>query len=126
MDRVACNVVALTCAASAGVHAALTPEHLGEEPLLGIGFAVAAVCLLTSALAFARDEVPAVAAPATSLLLVAVMAAYVISRTVGLPLPDAEVEPLDVVGVATQVIQASGLVALLAVSHHTRRKESLI
>jgi drug/metabolite transporter (DMT)-like permease len=125
MDRVAANAVAVACAASAGVHVALTPHHLEEDPLLGIGFAVAAVCLFAGALAFTRDEVPWIAAPAVAVLLAALMTAYAISRSVGLPLPGAEVEPLDVVGIATQAIQSAGLLALVALSHHTRRKESL-
>jgi drug/metabolite transporter (DMT)-like permease len=91
MERIAGNVVGLACAASAGVHAALTPAHLEEAPLLGIGLAVAAVCLLTGALAFSREEAPTGAVPAVSVLLIA----------------------------------ATGLLALVAVSHHIRRKESL-
>jgi drug/metabolite transporter (DMT)-like permease len=125
MDRVARNAVALTCASSAGVHAALTPHHLEEDPLLGAGFAVAAVCLLAGALAFTRDVVAPITAAAVSVLLVALMTAYVVSRTAGLPLPGAAVEPLDAVGMTTQAIQAGALLALLAVSHQNRRKESV-
>jgi len=107
------------------VHAALTPHHLEEIPLLGIGFGVAAVCLFAGALRFTRDEVSSLAAVAVALLLVALIAAYAVSRTVGLPLSHTEVEPLDVVGIATQAIQVGGLAALLAATHHIRRKESL-
>src|SRR5215213_3469350 len=123
MDRVAGNVVVLACAASAGVHAALTPHHLEESAWLGAGFAVAAVALFAGALRFTADEVSATEAVAVALLLVALIAAYAVSRSAGLP-PSGEVEPVDVVGMATQAIQAGGLVALLAATQRTRRKES--
>jgi hypothetical protein len=124
MDRVAGNVVVLACAASAGVHAALTPHHLEESAWLGAGFAVAAVALFAGALRFTADEVSTVEAVAVALLLVALIAGYAVSRSAGLP-PSGEVEPVDVVGMATQAIQAGGLVALLAATQRTRRKESL-
>jgi hypothetical protein len=112
------NVVAACCAASAGVHAALVPEHLEEHAVLGTGFAVAAVLSFASALAFsARRAASPLAAPATALLLVALIGAYALSRTVGLTLIGAEVEHVDAVGVVTQVVQVGGLAAALVLTN---------
>jgi len=110
--------VAACCAASAGVHAALVPEHLEENAVLGTGFAVAAVLLFASTLAFSRGRgVSPLAAPATALLLVALICAYVLSRTIGLTFIGAEVEALDGMGVSTQVIQAVALAAAIALTN---------
>ena len=114
VDAGARNALTVCCAASAGVHAALVPEHLGENTILGTGFALAAVCLFASTLAFAGTRAPSsAAAPATALLLVALISAYAISRAAGLPLIGAEVEEVDAVGLTTQVLQAAGLAAAL-------------
>jgi hypothetical protein len=125
MDRVVDrNAVALACAASAGVHAALAPEHLEESAVLGAGFAIAAVCLLAAAVAFAAKPVPApIAAPLTAALLVALIAAYVVSRTAGLPVPGGEVEPIDGIGVATQAVQIAGLAGALRLIHHPQERK---
>src|SRR3954453_19100407 len=118
LELTARNVVAACCAVSAGVHAALVPEHLGEDVLLGTGFAVAAVLLFGSPRAFSgRRPVLAGAPLATALLLVALMVAYVLSRPVGLPFVGTEVEPFDAVGVATQVVQAVALAAAIALTN---------
>ena len=118
LELTARNVVAVCCAASAGVHAALVPEHLHENALLGAGFAVAAVLLFTSALAFSgHPAVSPLTAPATALLLGALIAAYALSRTVGLPVIGGEVEAVDGVGVATQVVQAVALAAAIALTN---------
>jgi hypothetical protein len=118
LELTARNVVAACCAASAGVHAALVPEHLDENALLGTGFAVAAVLLFASTLAFCGGRAASpLAAPATAVLLVALIGAYALSRTVGLTLIGAEVETVDGIGVATQVVQAVGLVAAIALTN---------
>jgi hypothetical protein len=118
LELTARNVVAACCAASAGVHAALVPEHLHENALLGTGFAVSAVLLFVSTLAFSgRRVAPPLAASATALLLVALIGAYVLSRTVGLTFIGAETEAVDGVGVATQVIQALALAAAIALTN---------
>lgn len=118
LELTARNVVAACCAASAGVHAALVPEHLDENALLGAGFAVAAVLLFASTLAFSGHRAASpLAAPATALLLVALIAAYALSRTVGLTFIAAEVETVDGIGVATQVVQAVALGAAIALTN---------
>lgn len=118
MELTARNVVAACCAASAGVHAALVPEHLDENALLGTGFALAAILLFASTLTFSgyRAASP-LAAPATALLLVALIVAYALSRTVGLPIIGAEVEAVDGIGVATQVLQAVALAAAVTLTN---------
>jgi hypothetical protein len=118
MDRlVARNALVVTCAASAGVHAALVPEHLKENAVLGGGFAVAAVCLFASAATFARARAAdRLAAPATGVLLIGLIVAYVVSRTVGLPVGDGEVEAVDAFGVTTQIAQLVGLAAAVLLS----------
>jgi hypothetical protein len=118
LELTARNVVAACCAASAGVHAALVPEHLDENAVLGTGFGVAAVLLFSSTLAFSgRRAASRLAAPATAVLLVALIGAYALSRTVGLPFIAAEVEAVDGVGVATQVVQAAALAAAIALTN---------
>jgi hypothetical protein len=117
VDAGARNALAVCCAASAGVHAALVPEHLAENTILGTGFALAAVCLFASTLAFAGTRAPSpAAAPATALLLVALISAYVVSRTAGVPLIGTEVEEVDAVGLTTQALQAAGLAAALVLT----------
>jgi drug/metabolite transporter (DMT)-like permease len=112
------NVVAACCAASAGVHAALVPEHLEENALLGTGFAVAAVLLFASTLALSGHRAASpLFAPAIALLLVALVGAYGLSRTVGLTFIGAEVEAVDGVGVATQVVQVVALAAAIALTN---------
>jgi hypothetical protein len=94
------------------------PEHLEENAVLGTGFAGAAVLLFASATAFTgRRPLGPLAPPAAAVLLVAVICAYVTSRTTGLTLIGAEVEKLDAVGLVTQVLQAAGLGAALVLTN---------
>ena len=109
------------CAFSAGTHIALAPEHLGESALLGLSFLVAAVLLVALGLgAFTRPRslrLPLLIA----LLSAALIAAYIASRSVGLPILHPESEPVDVVGVTTK---AAELVAL-TLSLHLYRKNAV-
>jgi hypothetical protein len=95
------------CAASAGVHAALVPEHLDESIPLGVAFIVSAVALVLVALVVRspRHDVWGPILAATVLAMTAT--AYVLSRTVGLPLlidtPEA-VDPLGVLTAAAEVV----------------------
>jgi uncharacterized membrane protein (UPF0136 family) len=107
---IARNLVMAACALSAGVHAGLVPEHLSEDPKLGVAFALSAVLLVALVLALVRSDQPA---PLAALLLGVLILSYGMSRTVGLPLAREHTEPFDALGVVTQAVQAVGLVAAL-------------
>src|SRR4029453_17905735 len=98
------------CAFSAGAHIALAPKHLVESAALGLGFLAAAALLLALGLgAYTRPHsvrIPLLIA----LLSAALIAAYIASRSVGLPILHPEPEPMDAVGVTTK---AAELVALI-------------
>jgi len=104
-------LLALALASSAGVHAALVPGHASATPLLGALFALSAVLL--AALTVGVTRAPgAVALGAAALVLAVLLVAYVAARFVALP-PLTHSEPVDVVGVATKLIEAGGLVLAL-------------
>jgi hypothetical protein len=107
------NVVVIACALSAGIHAGLVPAHLGASRPLGIAFAVSATALLWAAASLAAAPEPRARAAGAAVILGALIAAYTASRTVGLPLLGAHVEPVDPVGLVTQVVQAAGACAAL-------------
>ena len=104
------SVVALGCAVSAGVHAALVPEHLREAPQLGVAFVVATGLLLAAAIGVAIRPGDARAARAAQVLLVGLLAGYLASRTAGIPLLEPRREPADALGLATKAVE---LLALL-------------
>ena len=114
--RFAVDVVVSAAAVSAGAHAALVPEHLREAPQLGIAFIVSAVLLLAAAgVATLSDSSSAMAA--TALLFAGLIAAYVASRTTGIPWLQPDAEPADAVGLATKVVGASGFFFALKLIH---------
>ena len=98
------------CAFSAGTHIALAPEHLSESTPLGLSFLGAAALLIALGLgAFARPRsmrLPLLIA----LLSATLIATYIASRSVGLPILHPEPEPVDAVGVTNK---AAELVALI-------------
>lgn len=105
------KLLVLTLASSAGIHAALAPTHAAEGPLLGVMFALSALCL--AAIAMRIDRAPAAAAlTAATLLLAGLLAAYVATRFVALA-PLTHPEPVDLLGVTTKLIEAGGLVLAL-------------
>jgi hypothetical protein len=78
------DVVILSCAVSAGIHAALVPDHFDEGAGPGIGFVLATVLLSVLAVALTRS-------PSQPVLLAAVVVfaglivAYVVVLVAGLP-----------------------------------------
>jgi hypothetical protein len=107
------TVVVTACAVSAGVHAGLVPSHLAESRALGIAFAISTVALLWAAASVAGADEPRVPCALAAALLAGFIAAYAASRTIGLPLLEPHAEPLDAVGLVTQVVQGAGLLTAL-------------
>ena len=105
------RLLALALASSAGVHGALVPAHASAEPLLGALFALSA--LLLAGLTVGVTQAPgAVVFGAAALLLAPLLVAYIAARFVALP-PLTHSEPVDLLGVATKLIEAAGLVLAL-------------
>lgn len=95
-------VLALTAGLA---HVPVTPTHLQEAPYIGVLFILLTVaCVLLAALLLIADSV-AVWATVGGICLLAV-AAYIISRTIGLPLMADDIgnwlDPLGVVSVLTE------------------------
>jgi hypothetical protein len=107
----AARLLVLLLAASAGVHATLAPVHAAESPLLGALFALSALGLAGVALSI--DRVPGRAPPAIAVLLLgSVLGAYAATRVASLP-PLTHREPVDALGAATKLVEATGLVLAL-------------
>lgn len=116
-------VLALALFGAGWIHLSLTGEHLGEDTLLGIGFALAALAQLTLAVASVRTSRNSI-----YLLSVAVnvglMILYAYNAIVGLPLGDSghvhgdgpvsislgRGEPVDLYGIACEALQALAIV----------------
>lgn len=108
-------VLVSVCAVSAGIHAALVPEHLHEGgPLLGGAFALSALALVVVAVLARR----AVRDPWAVWLAIGALAAnvvaYVLSRTTGLPVLIPDPEEVDLLGVATTLAEVVGIAAGVA------------
>ncbi|HEX5087834.1 MAG TPA: hypothetical protein VFV89_08500 [Nocardioides sp.] len=102
--------VAMVCAASAGVHAALVPAHLQEGPLIGAAFGLSVLLLAAAALGVRTSPGPAYRIAA---VLLGVSGCYLLSRTTGIPLLIPEPEPVDVLGTVTSLAEVAAAVAVL-------------
>ena len=113
------ELLIVACAVSAGVHAALVPEHLEESTAAGGGFVAATVLLaaLAVALTFRPDDrLVAIAAAAT---FVGLLVSYALATTSGMPLLMPTPEPVDGLALATKGVEVLGLAAaLLAFTPH--------
>jgi hypothetical protein len=115
------DVVIVACAISAGVHAALAPEHFDESTAMGIGFLGSAFALAILVVALTRHATP-VALALAGAVLVGLLAGWILAIGVGLPLLHPETEAVDVLALATKAVEAAGLAAALRLL--MRRKES--
>jgi hypothetical protein len=92
---------------------------------MGVAFVVAVLLLLATGLLAALRPADVRVASAAALLFVGLIAAYIISRTTGIPVLQSDPEALDAVGVATNVVEALGFSAALLLTqpgrHHVGR-----
>ena len=98
-----------TLTASAVVHAVLVPQHLGEEPFLGISFALAALGAVFVGVLLTHPGLtwaPWLAAALFASLLVAYPVVHVING-----------EPVQALDIGTKVIEAVGVLAALRARH---------
>ena len=100
---------ACACAASAGAHAALVSEHLHESAALGAAFILAVAALVAAAAALAGRPEDRAVAEAVALLLAGLIVSWAVSRSTGIPVVHPHPEAIDAVGVATKLVEASGL-----------------
>src|SRR5947209_18913872 len=82
---IAVKVVIAACAASAGAHGGLVPEHLREAPRLGIAFILAAGLLLAVVAALGSRPEDRRVARVAALLLPGLIASWGASRVDRLP-----------------------------------------
>lgn len=115
-----CDLVALVCAGSAGVHGALVVPHVEESGAMAVAFGLSTVLLAVAAVGMALDPTRPVAY-AVAALLAGVAAAYLLARTTGLPGLTDHPEPFDAVGTVVSVLEVAG--AVLVVLHLNPRRD---
>jgi hypothetical protein len=103
------DVVIVACAVSAGVHAALVPDHFDESVGAGLGFVAATVLLAGVVIALVRRRASVAAAAATAVVLAGLLMSYALAVTNGIPLLHPEPESIDRLALATKAIEADGL-----------------
>ena len=105
------DVVIFACAVSAGVHAALAPQHASFVP--------AVVALSVLAVGLARSPGPLLVDGAV-VVLGGLIVAYVLAATTGIPFVHPDREPVTGLALATKAIEALGLLAALELKGATR------
>ena len=106
------DLLIVACAISAGIHAALVPEHLDEGTAVGLGFAVSAAVLVVLAVELTRRPTTAVLV-GSALTLAGLLAAYAFAITTGVPVLHPDPEAVDGLALFTKAVEAAGLFAAL-------------
>jgi hypothetical protein len=105
------DIVILACAVSAGIHAALAPDHFREGTGAGVGFVAATVLLVVLAVVLTRNPSQA-ALVATAAVFVGLIAGYVLVLTTGVPVLHPEIETVDGLALFTKAVEAIGLLTV--------------
>lgn len=107
------DLLVLACAVSAGIHAALVPDHLTEGTGAGLGFLAAAIGLALLAVALTRRPRSTAALGAASVLLAGLLASYVLAITSGVPVLHPDPESVDGLALFTKGVELAGLLAAM-------------
>jgi hypothetical protein len=108
------------CAISAGVHAALVPEHLRESFSTGAAFAVAAVALAAATIGLTVRPGSRAVTRFAAFSLHAMLVGYAVAATSGIPVVHPDVDPVDSVGLSTKAVEMLGLALALRVPAQAR------
>jgi hypothetical protein len=108
------DLVIVACAISAGIHAALAPEHFRESTGAGVGFLAAAVILAAVAAALTRRPSSAFLLGVAAASFAGLLGSYALAATTGLPLLHPEPEPVTGLALFTKGVEAVGLVAAVS------------
>ena len=103
------DLVILTCAISAGIHAALVRDHFEEGTGAGLGFVAATILLAVLAVVLTRKPTHA-AFLAAAAAFAGLIASYALVLTTGFPVVHPEPEAVDALALFTKAIEAIGLV----------------
>jgi hypothetical protein len=103
------DAVILSCAISAGIHAALVPDHFEEGSGAGTGFILAAAVLGILAVVLTRTP-SNLAFGVTATVFAGLIASYALATTTGFPILHPEPEAVDGLALFTKAVEAVGLV----------------
>ena len=114
------DVVILACAVSAGIHAALLPEHIAEGTGAGVGFASAAVLLTAFAVGLTRGPANPRLLVAAAAVFIGLLLSYALAVTTGVPVLHPEPEVVDRLALGTKAMELVGLIAAASVLSRPR------
>jgi hypothetical protein len=103
------DIVILACAISAGIHAALAPEHFAEGTAAGVGFVASAVALATVAVALTLHPRSTIALAAATAPFASLLAVYALVVATGVPILHPQSEAVDGLALSTKLVEAVGL-----------------
>jgi hypothetical protein len=103
------DLLILSCAISAGIHAALAGDHFRDGTAADLGFVAATVLLAYLAVVLTRKPTQDVLL-ATAAVFAGLIASYALVLTTGFPLLHPEQEAVDGLALFTKAIEAVGLV----------------
>ncbi len=107
------DVVILACAISAGIHAALVPDHFDEGTGAGVGFVATTVLLAALVGVLTVRPGSALALAAAASVLAGLLVSYALAASTGLPVLHPDPEPVDGLALATKAVEAIGLLTAL-------------